>query len=134
MPSQSSNRWWSRRPWVDSLTMIDTVTFEPGRPRSVPLLPSARPRRTKPTGNLMPLHSRPVQAADRRGHEAFGILYRALQLPASARLVALEEAERLERARSAIAFRPKHGFLHSTPIGRLARRASHSHGEHDHGG
>lgn len=122
MPPHSTQRWWSRRPWADALTVIHTATVEPGRPRSMPLQPSHRRRSARPAGNLMPMHPRPAQGADRRGHEAFGLLYRALQLPASARLVATEEAERLEQARRAIAFQPTHGFLNSTPVGRLATR------------
>jgi hypothetical protein len=72
---------------------VDTVTFVPGRHNDAPLLESVRkPRRA-----------------------------RSLELPATVRLVADEQAERLEQARRRIEFRPRNGFLASTPIRRRFR-------------
>jgi hypothetical protein len=87
------SRWWSRRPWADALTIVDTGAYVPGRHNDAPSLgPSRKSRRAT-----------------------------SLELPATVKLVQDEEAERLERARRGIDFRPRNGFLASTPIRRRFR-------------
>jgi hypothetical protein len=87
------SRWWSRRPWADALTIVDTGAFVPGRHNDAPPLGLSR-------------KSRPATS---------------LELPATVKLVRDDEAERLEQARRGIDFRPRNGFLVSTPIRRRFR-------------
>ena len=127
--AMGSSRWWSRRPWADALTIVDTAAFVPGRHNSAPLLETARkPRRARRADPGMtwfhvPPAAAPAAAGMRRGLDALGAGYRSLQLPATVRLVPDDEAERLEQARRGIAFRPRNGFLASTPLRRLPRDA-----------
>ena len=121
-------RWWSRRPWADALTIVDTAAFVPGRHNAAPLLePTRKPRRARRGDpDTTWFHVRPATpstAATRRGLEALSVGYRSLQLPATVRLVPDDEAERLEQARRGIAFRPRNGFLATTPLRRLPRDA-----------
>lgn len=124
-----STRWWSRRPWADAMTIVDTAAYVPGRHNAAPLLTSTRrPRRARrDDAELTWFHVRPsAQAAPhaaRRGLDALGAGYRSLQLPATVKLVRESEAERLEQARRGIEFRPRKGFLASTPLKRLCRDA-----------
>ena len=123
------SRWWSRRPWADALTIVDTAAYVPGRHNSAPRLePSRKPRRARRADPGMTwFHVRPVTTAPtvagRRDFDALGAGYSSLQLPATVRLVPDAEAERLEQARRGIAFRPRNGFLASTPLRRLPRDA-----------
>lgn len=125
------SRWWSRRPWADALTIVDTAAYVPGRHNSAPLLePSRKPRRARRADpgatwfHVRPATASSVAAAGRRGlFDALGAGYRSLQLPATVRLVPDDEADRLEQARRGIAFRPRNGFLASTPLRRLPRDA-----------
>lgn len=123
------SRWWSRRPWADALTVVDTTAYVPGRHNAAPLLKSARrPRRARRDDvDMTWFHVRPatppVVPGARRALDALGAGYRSLQLPATVRLVPDAEAERLEQARRGIAFRPRNGFLASTPLRRLSRDA-----------
>ena len=121
-------RWWSRRPWADSMTIVDTAAYVPGRHNDAPLLRSTRkPRRARRADpDVTWFQVRPAQTAQsvaRRGLDALGMGYRSLQLPATVKLVPGAEAERLDQARRGIEFRPRNGFLASTPLRRLSRDA-----------
>ena len=113
--------WWSRRPWAHSLPLIDTTAFEPGRPRGVPLVAGARSRRARRAPTDLSLVRTAPAPVDRRGLDGPGAAYRSWQVPVTLKLVDEDEAARLERARHEIAFRPRNGFLHSTPVGPLVR-------------
>ena len=123
----ASSRWWARRPWADAMTFVDTTVFIPGRHNAAPLLRASRkPRRARRgDAEAMRFHVRPVAQSQsmlvRRGLDAIGLGYLSLELPAAVKLVPDGEVERLEQARRGIAFRPKKGFLHSTPVERLSR-------------
>ncbi|HWJ04548.1 MAG TPA: hypothetical protein VNS57_02010 [Steroidobacteraceae bacterium] len=124
-PGSSATPWWSRRPWADQFAIVDTSAYLPGRHHAAPLLepsPRKRARSLRPQDSVW---HRPAQAADRRGLGAFASIRRSLQLPVSLQVVTPEEAARLDDARSRIAFRPRNGFLHSTPIGSLLARQEH---------
>ena len=84
--------WWSRRPWADAMTWFDTAAFVPGPHNAAPKLRNA-------IGN-------------RQG---------SLHVPARVKLVADDEAARLERARRSIGFTPTRGFLIATEVARLPR-------------
>ena len=118
-------RWWLRRPWADAMWAVDTSAFVPGPHNAAPLMrTSPKPRRTRRAEPHATWHVAPVQplrSVVRRGLDAFGAGYGSLQVPAAVKLVADEEAARLEQARSCIAFMPRNGFLYSKPIGRLQR-------------
>lgn len=123
------SRWWSRRPWADALTIVDTAGYVPGRHNAAPLLePSRKPRRAR-RGNpdttwfQVRTGAPSAVAGTRRGLDALGTGYSSLQLPATVRLVPEDVADRLEQARRGIAFRPRNGFLASTPLRRLPRDA-----------
>ena len=124
-----ASRWWSRRPWADAMTIVDTAAYVPGRHHEAPLLKTTRkPRRARRDAAEMTWFqvrpaAQPVVPAARRGLDALGAGYRSLQLPATIRLVPDAEAQRLEQARRGIAFRPRNGFLASTPLKRLSRGA-----------
>ena len=115
----STSGWWSRRPWADALTYFDTSAFVPGPNNAAPLLDAAKPRRTarRPERHAywQPRTARPL--ADRRWLDSYG----SLHVPAAAKLVADDEAARLEQARRRIGFTPTKGFLHATVLGRLPR-------------
>lgn len=115
-------RWWSRRPWADEFSIVDTSGYLPGRHHVAPLLEPSRRKRSRAQRPQDSLWHRPAQSADRRGLEASVALRLAVQLPVSLRVVTLEEAARLDEARRSIDFRPRNGFLHSTPVAPLARR------------
>lgn len=115
-------RWWSRRPWADEFSIVDTSGYLPGRHHVAPLLEPSRRKRSRAQRPQDSLWHRPAQAADRRGLEASVTLRLAVQLPVSLQVVTLEEAARLDEARRSIDFRPRNGFLHSTPVAPLARR------------
>lgn len=115
----ATSGWWSRRP--DSMTIFDTSAFVPGPHNAAPLLRSAKPRRAarRPARHAF-WQPRPTQpTADRRGLEAFGGAYGSLHVPAAVKLVADDEAARLEQARRSIGFKPTKGFLLATVLGRL---------------
>lgn len=117
--------WWSRRPWADSMTWFDTSAYVPGPHNVAPLLRPSRSRR--PVRRSEP-HSywqaRPAQPlADRRRLEGAGGGYGSLHVPAAVKLVADEEAARLEQARRRIGFTPSKGFLHAAVLGPLPRDA-----------
>jgi hypothetical protein len=118
-------RWWLRRPWADAMWLADTSPFVPGRHNAAPLIrTSPKPRRARRAEPQATWHARPVQpqrSVVRRGLDAFGAGYGSLQVPAAVKLVADDEAARLEQARRCIAFKPKNGFLYSKPVGRLQR-------------
>jgi hypothetical protein len=124
-----ASRWWSRRPWADAMTIVDTAAYVPGRHNAAPLMRSTRkPRRARRDDPDMTwFHVRPAllpaTRTARRVLDALGAGYRSLQLPATVRLVPDAEAERLAQARRGIAFRPRNGFLASTPLRRLPRDA-----------
>ncbi len=115
--------WWSRRPWADSMTWFDTAAYVPGPHNAAPLLRASQPRRA---ARRSPSHwawqARPGQAAaDRRGLlDGSGRGYGSLHVPSAVRLVADDEAARLEQARRRIGFTPTRGFLHATSLGRVA--------------
>lgn len=117
--------WWSRRPWADSMTWFDTSAYVPGPHNAAPLLQASRPRRVARRSQPQSFwHARPAQAsADRRGLEGSGRGYGSLYVPAAVKLVADDEAARLEQARRRIGFTPTKGFLHATVIGPLSRGA-----------
>lgn len=121
-PGSPATPWWSRRPWADQFALVDTSAYLPGRHHAAPLLepsPRKRARSLRPQDSVW---HRPAQAADRRGLGAFASIRRALELPLSLQVVTPEEVARLDEARRRIAFRPRNGFLHSTPIGPLPAR------------
>jgi hypothetical protein len=115
--------WWSRRPWADSMTRFDTSAYVPGPHNSAPLLRPSRPRpmarKPQPRSHWPSRPTPPL--VDRRRLEGFGSGYGSLHVPAAARLVADDEAARLEQARHRIGFTPTKGFLIATVLGRLPR-------------
>jgi|GEM_PF-4408632 len=121
-PGSPATPWWSRRPWADQFAIVDTTAYLPGRHHAAPLLepsPRKRARSLRPQDSVW---HRPAQAADRRGLGAFPSIRRALELPVALQVVTPEEVARLDDARRRIEFRPRNGFLHSTPIGPLPAR------------
>jgi hypothetical protein len=123
--SGSATPWWSRRPWADEFSNIDTSAYLPGRHHRAPLLepgPRKRSRKFRPQDSAW---HRPVQAADRRGVGIFATSGWALQLRATVQVATPEETARLEEARRRIEFRPRNGFLHSTPVALLRARRQH---------
>jgi hypothetical protein len=88
-----ASRWWSRRPWADAMTIVDTAAYVPGRHNAAPLMRSTRkPRRARRDDPDMTwFHVRPAlppaTTTARRALDALGAGYRSLQLPATIRLV-----------------------------------------------
>jgi hypothetical protein len=101
---------------------MDTSGYQPGRHHAAPLLEPALRKRVRSAQTHDPMWQRPAPTTGRRGLEAVATLRRSVQLPASLQVVTCEETARLDEARRRIEFRPRHGFLHSTPVGRLRAR------------
>ena len=104
------------------MTWFDTSAYVPGPHNAAPLLRSADPRRVvRRAPSRSSWAVRPVQpSTDRRGLDGPSRGYGSLCVPSAVKLVADDEAARLEQARRRIGFTPTKGFLHSTFLGPLA--------------